>query len=968
MVVLDWDGAAVSDRRTDVSALARDIEGLLQLNVPVVVITGKELGSVDRGLCSRLSGSHKGNLFVCVNRGSKIYGFDGQGKAVLLHRRAKTEQEEGLSDKWDSIGWCVDALAIPHGIGLQDILIVSDGVAAAAGTSHGNAYMRAAAIVSLQRKPKAGRDGAIWLGRGIEGLRRLLQTQRSLRLAQSAPPAPDPAWDLTERGFEPEREPEIESVLTIGNGYLGVRGAVEGECPPSQPATFVAGVFDMPSGPYAVPELFTAPNWLNVQVSVDGEPLTLTHGTVLSHERTLDMRRAILRRDWRHQQVGGRVTHLRTVRFASLADRHVVVHRIEITPEDYSGRAALTIYFDRAAMQSSTVLRAGPLAPGEARWHELVVATETQQTDIRLAIGERNVLLEDGQPVRAAHAVAETRVGTEERWEWEATAGTTYVLERAITFYTSRDGPDPVAAASNHLVDLRDQTYSELLAAHTEAWRRRWDIADIAIDGDREAQHAARFAAYHLIIASNPEDEGVSIGARTLSGTGYRGHVFWDTEIFMLPFFTYTDPLAARALLSYRYHTLPEARRKAAQFGYRGALFAWESADSGAEATPPAAVGSDGEVVPILCGQHEHHISADVAYAVWQYWQATQDEAFFLAAGAEVLLECARFWASRATRGADGRYHIRGVMGPDEYHDIVDDNAYTNVMAAWTLERGMETARWLESQHSDTHRAIAQRIGLSARELRRWETVAGGLTMPYDPDTKLVEQFAGYFKLEDIDPTVHLDPTLPLEGVFEEEHMASTQLLKQADVLMLFHLLDGRFDGGSRRANLRYYGPRTIHGSSLSLAIHAIVAARLAEVRLARRYFGRAMDIDSMRNVGSLAGGVHAAAQGGLWQAIIHGFAGMRVEGDVLTFDPHLPPEWKRLAFRILWRGRRMGMVMRNEPRVVEVTLEAGEPIELRVGSGGITRIEPLRRYLTTRRDGRWSPLKPAPGRASVVP
>jgi trehalose/maltose hydrolase-like predicted phosphorylase len=231
-----------------------------------------------------------------------------------------------------------------------------------------------------------------------------------------------------------------------------------------------------------------------------------------------------------------------------------------------------------------------------------------------------------------------------------------------------------------------------------------------------------------------------------------------------------------------------------------------------------------------------------------------------------------------------------------------------------------------------------------------------------------VEQFAGYFKLEDIDPTVHLDPTLPLEGVFDEEYTASTQLVKQADVLMLFHLLDGRFDEASRRANLRYYGPRTIHGSSLSLAIHAIVAACLAEVPLAYRYFERAMAIDSMRNVGSLADGVHAAAQGGLWQAITHGFAGMRVEGDVLTFDPHLPAGWKRLAFRILWRGRRLRIVMQNEPRVTEITLEAGEPTEVRVGSGGMTHIEPLQRYSATRRNGRWSALKPVLEPASAVP
>ena len=235
--------------------------------------------------------------------------------------------------------------------------------------------------------------------------------------------------------------------------------------------------------------------------------------------------------------------------------------------------------------------------------------------------------------------------------------------------------------------------------------------ATCCIEGDDESQRALRFAVYHLTSAANPEDDRVSIGARALTGDAYLGHVFWDTEIYLLPFYTAVWPEAARALLMYRFHTLPGARAKAAHFGFKGALYAWESADTGTETTPERVVVSDGTVVDILTGQMEHHISADVAYAVWQYWRATGDDDFFLRAGAEILLETARFWASRAVAEADGRRHIRHVIGPDEYHEDVDDNAFTNVMARWNIARALEAVDLLQARWPDHAAALRREAG-----------------------------------------------------------------------------------------------------------------------------------------------------------------------------------------------------------------------------------------------------------------
>ena len=369
-------------------------------------------------------------------------------------------------------------------------------------------------------------------------------------------------------------------------------------------------------------------------------------------------------------------------------------------------------------------------------------------------------------------------------------------------------------------------------------------------------QRALRFAVYHLLSAVNPQDDRVSIGARGLSGTAYRGHVFWDTDIFMLPFFILTYPEAARALVMYRYHTLAAARAKAARLGYRGALYAWESADSGEEATPPFGVAPDGEVIRFLTGEQEQHISADVALGVWNYWQATGDDHFLVEAGAEILIETARFWASCVEREEDGRYHIRGVIGPDEYHETVDDNAYTNGMAQWNLEVAAEIANLIGERWAGPWRALSHRLGIEPEEPRRWQQVARDLYTGFHEQTGLFEQFRGYFGLEEIDLTAFVPRTAPMDVLLGRERIRRSKIIKQPDVVMLLHLLWDRIPPEVRKANFEYYEPRCGHGSSLSPAIHALVAARLGETVLAERYFRQAAEIDLEDSIGNAAGGI----------------------------------------------------------------------------------------------------------------
>ncbi|MCC2652666.1 MAG: beta-phosphoglucomutase family hydrolase, partial [Microvirga sp.] len=485
------------------------------------------------------------------------------------------------------------------------------------------------------------------------------------------------------------------------------------------------------------------------------------------------------------------------------------------------------------------------------------------------------------------------------------------------------DDHHPARAARAHAQRAARNQFPALVDSHREAWAARWRASDIRVEGDPAAQRALRFAVYHLVSAANPEDERVSIGARGLTGRSYGGHVFWDTEIFMLPFYILTWPEAARALLMYRYHTLAAARAKAVRLGYRGAFYAWESADTGEDVTPSVVIAPDGEVIPILLAEQEQHISADVAYGVWSYWRATGDDTFLLEAGAEILFETARFWAGRAEREEDGRLHIRGVVGPDEYHESVDDNAYTNGMAQWNLEVGEATARLLAQRWPERWAALSTRLGLAEDELREWHRAARDLYTGFDERTGLFEQFRGYFGLEEIDLSAFQPRTAPMDMLLGRERIQGSQIIKQADVLMLIHLLWDRLPPEVREANFRYYEPRCGHGSSLSPAIHALLAARLGDVASAERYFRQASEVDLANNMGNAAGGVHMAALGGLWQAAVFGFAGLCLAGGRLEHKPNLPPQWRELSMRLTWRGRD------RELRVVGGAPSLSEPKEV---------------------------------------
>jgi trehalose/maltose hydrolase-like predicted phosphorylase len=698
----------------------------------------------------------------------------------------------------------------------------------------------------------------------------------------------------------------------------------------------VAGLFVSSETPPPVPELVSVPDWLGMRLLIDGDEISLEGDKTFAYQRTLDFERGVLLSGFEQRMGKGVFVRVHALRFASLSERRTAVQLVSIAVDS---RARVSL--DLVGGGESDSLEVTRREPG------LTVYAVRQRPD-KLAVACSTSLTLNGSAVENSGA-EQGSIGR----SWDASPGRRVSFSRVMTFARAPSDEEAAARAAGRSSASTGDVH-HLYNQHVAAWHERWSDSDVVIEGDEESQRALRFAIYHFISAANPEDEHVSVGARALTGDGYKGHVFWDTEIFLLPFYTLTWPEAARAMLMYRFHTLAAARTKAASLGFRGALYAWESADTGEETTPPFALGPQQEIIPILSGAQEHHISADIAYAVWQYWQTTADKAFFLNAGAEILIETSRFWASRAQLEDDGRFHIRGVIGPDEYHDSVDDNAYTNVMAAFNLGCGLKAASILQRRWPDRWRELCASLGLAEDELATWRNVQDRLFTGFDPSTGLFEQFAGFFSLDQVDLKAYADRTAPMDLVLGRERTQRSQVIKQADVVMLLALLRDRYEFAVHEANFRYYEPRTGHGSSLSPSIHALAAARLGNVELAKRLFDETAAIDLDDTMGNAAHGVHIAALGGLWQTAVLGFAGLALEERGLCLEPQLPQHWQTLRFSVQWQGRLVRVEIAGRPLRLHLMLERGRPMEMRVGSLRLRLERSKELSLVQAADGGW--------------
>jgi trehalose/maltose hydrolase-like predicted phosphorylase len=719
-------------------------------------------------------------------------------------------------------------------------------------------------------------------------------------------------WTITENSFEPKSLHHQETIFTIGNGYLSTRGAFEEGYPSDRRATFIHGVFD--AAPIVVTELANAPDWLPLSVHLDGanrERFALDRGVIESYHRSLDLRTGLLTRQVRWRSPGGRCLSLRFERFASLAQPHQLLLRVRLVPE-FDGPIEL-----RAAINGNAH------NDGLLHW---------QHIDHGLDAGGGAAFLDSRTRHSGIQAVSAMRLvtvagGPGERAYWdsdglptlvlrlEAQAGQEVVVDKYVSMVTSRDVPasEVRQCALGEVNQIAG--WDQALAENQAAWQEEWERTDVEVEGDEEAQIALRFNLFQMLIAAPRHDDRVNIGAKTLSGFGYRGHAFWDTEIFMLPLFIFTAPHIARNLLHYRYRLLPGARAKAKANGFEGAQFPWESADTGEEVTPTWVphFADRRRLVRIWTGDIEIHISADIAYAAHQYWTVTGDDAWYAAEGAEIVLDAARFWAARAEwNAAAGRYEYNDVIGPDEYHDHVDNNAFTNHMARWNLQTALEALDWLRAHAPERAGELVAQLDLTHERLARWRDVIARIYLPVRDDGVL-EQFEGYFQRQPVDLAALEPRTRSIQEVFGIEGANETQILKQPDVLMLQYLLRDRFADQVVKINYDYYNARTDHtyGSSLGPAIQAIMACDVGRPDEAYEHFIRAVRADLRDARGNAGDGIHGASAAGTWQSVVFGFGGLRVGPQGWTVNPRLPSHWKRLRFSFYYHG---------QPQHVELT------------------------------------------------
>jgi kojibiose phosphorylase len=713
---------------------------------------------------------------------------------------------------------------------------------------------------------------------------------------------PPERWCIHEPVWDRPTQQIRETQFTQGNGYFCCRGILEEVPYDATPGTYLAGLFDRTGA--QITELVNCPNPINMRIDAYGEKLDVVAMDVMRHERVLDMRDGVLNR-----QTLFKTTHKKRIlyqsrRFISMQNKHLGIMEVHITPLD----SAMT--FNVQTTVDLSISNKGVLTEGrKIHYMPHEVSTTSDISYVCVRTFENQTLIAYATSLEICRG-NRCRLVADRVLKLRIKKGETVTIRKFFTLYTSRrvKPHELKRQCVGALKKARRTGMKRLFEDHKRVWAKRWRRANVDIEGDIAADQALRFNIYHLIIAGNKRNDDVSIGARTLSGEAYRGHVFWDAELFITPFFIYAFPKMARNQLMYRYNRLNAAKAIAASKGFKGALYPWESADTGEECTPSWAKDFDGTIIRITTLDYEHHIVADIAYAIDHYTRATGDLDFMCKYGLEMLIETARFWADRVKfNKARKRYEIHDAMGPDEFHERVNNSSYTNMMAQWNLQAAASWHKKIYDKYPRRLAALARRLCFKPREVKEWHKVATKMYIPFNKKKNLIEQFDGYFKLRDPRITqldANFMPCMP--SSVDYRNIDETQLVKQADVVMLLHLFCGIFSQTEKKRNYKYYEKRTLHKSSLSPAIHSIVGLDVGDEEKALHYFAHALSTDLSDIHGNVTEGIHAASAGGTWQAAIMGFAGMRIHVDHISFTPHLPTNWRGFKFAVYFRGARL--------------------------------------------------------------
>ena len=749
-------------------------------------------------------------------------------------------------------------------------------------------------------------------------------------------------WIVSEIKFEEKYIGKTEAIFALGNGYIGLRSANEERYLNEKRDLFISGTFNK-ANKNEVTELPNVADVTEIEILINGKHLMLNASNNKEYVKYLNLKTGELNRTFVYLDEEGNEYSLKFNRFVAQDRLHVIVNRVEITPLSKTAN----IRFISGINGQVTNTGSQHFNEGEKRVYEykyIQMLQETSESCITFIQNSAHNIYINGDKIEEKPELSIDRRKVTISNNYDLTQGQTLVIEKFSNIYTTRDITsenltiEQIRDASlDEIKEISNMSYEILFNSNKEVWSSYWNDQNIVIEGNDYDQLAIRFAQYHLKVMTPSHDNRCGIAAKGLSGEGYKGHSFWDTEIFILPFYTYSKPEIARKLLEYRYLSIGGARKKAKDNGYEGAMYPWESAwlEDG-EVTPVwgAVDIVTGKSTKIWSGFIEQHITSDITFAIWQYYMVTNDEDFMEKYGYEIMFDTAIFWASRLERDEiKQRYHINEVIGPDEYKEHVDNDAFTNWLAYWTIETAINYYNKLKESNSEVIRKLESKLSLQ-NAMENWTTKLPKIYLPEPRDLdNVIPQNDTFLSLEDIDLTKYKNQE-HIGSMFKDynlDQVNKIQVVKQADVVMLLYLLEHKFSKEVKKANYDYYEKRTLHDSSLSLSTHSILASDIDEKDLAYKLFQEATKIDLGENMKTSDHGIHAASLGGLWQIVVNGFGGVRMVGGNLRINPKLPENWSRLSFSFMWKGNKLDIELTKEGIKIEVKDEMLEEIEILV-------------------------------------
>ncbi|MCA9403390.1 MAG: glycoside hydrolase family 65 protein [Candidatus Omnitrophica bacterium] len=751
-------------------------------------------------------------------------------------------------------------------------------------------------------------------------------------------------WKLIYSNFDPEKESLREALCTLGNGYFGTRGALPGANASKvhYPGTYIAGVYNTLGTEIANRTIYNedfvnCPNWLMINFRIDDGPwFNRQTVKILSWKQELNMQKGILSRRIKWKDDQGRITLVENHQIVSMADPHCGALRFSITPQNYDGditiRSGLDGNIINAGVDRYKQLKSNHLEPcahGKFGRDGVYLQMQTNQSKIQITEAMRTLVYEGNHLIRPELKVishGRQRIMHECRVRVKQNQRVT--LEKLVTVYTSRDHgvTDNCVIAQEKVAAIED--FETLFKAHQAKWRALWSKFDIQVEGDDFVQLALRLHAFHLLQSASTYNEDIDAGmpVRGLHGEAYRGHIFWD-ELYAYPFYNLRAPEITRALLMYRYRRLNTAKDYARQHGFKGAMYPWQSASTGEEVTQIIHLNPMSNQWGPDYSSLQRHVSIAIAYNVWNYYFTTGDRDFLDRYGAEMIVQIAHFWGSIAKfNNTINRYEIKGVMGPDEFHEKypganeggVKNNAYTNVMAVWVIEKALKI---LDDLLEDEDRnALLLKAEITEDDINRWRDITRKMMVPLDKEG-IIHQFEGYIDLKELDwddyrsryDNIHrIDRILKAEGLSPDSYKVS----KQADTLMLFFVLNFnevktifqqlgyKLTKAMVKKNFEYYFARCSHGSTLSMVVHAQVAGMLGNNDISMAAFLDALKSDIYDTQGGTTQeGIHSGVMGSSIDLFLKQFAGLNLAEDRLSLDPRLPDHWRSIKFSVRFKN-----------------------------------------------------------------